>query len=152
MSNNQTVQEKEQKRARAMVIDLVGMLEQCQKVTENISYWDDYDNYQKTYMAELDKQVKARLFEVDERSWSANDIHVFLWSLSNELEKIDRDMECMWNVIRKYNKNNSCISEDFRECPFGVLYQAFLEIVYINIITLFAVRRRFLKEEAKAVV
>ena len=150
MSKIQTSQEKKQARQKAMVFDLVGMLEQCNKVTENISYWDDYDNYKNTYMTELDKQVKARLFECDERSWSANDIDVFLWCLSDELEKKDKDMECMWRVIRKYNKNNS-FGEDFRLWPFGILYKAFLEIVYINIHTLFSVRRRFLKAEKKEI-
>ena len=148
MSNNQTAQEKEQKRARAMVIDLVNMFKQCDKVTENISYWDEKEDWKKPYMAKLDRQIKERLFETNERSWTMNDIYVFLSCLVNELEKKDKDIECFWKIMRKYNKNH-CFDEDFRLCPFGMLYQAFLEIVFVNRHLLYLVSRRFLAEEAK---
>lgn len=148
MSNNQTAQEKENKRARAMVIDLVNMFKQCDKVTENISYWDEKEDWKKPYMAELDRQIKERLFETNERSWTMNDIYVFLSCLVNELEKKDKDIECFWKIMRKYNKNH-CFDEDFRLCPFGMLYQAFLEIVFVNRHLLYLVSRRFLAEEAK---
>lgn len=148
MSNNQTAQEKENKRARAMVIDLVNMFKQCDKVTENISYWDEKEDWKKPYMVKLDRQIKERLFETNERSWTMNDIYVFLSCLVNELEKKDKDIECFWKIMRKYNKNH-CFDEDFRLCPFGMLYQAFLEIVFVNRHLLYLVSRRFLAEEAK---
>ena len=148
MSKIQTAQEKENKRARAMVIDLVNMFKQCDKVTENISYWDEKEDWKKPYMAKLDRQIKERLFETNERSWTMNDIYVFLSCLVNELEKKDKDIECFWKIMRKYNKNH-CFDEDFRLCPFGMLYQAFLEIVFVNRHLLYLVSRRFLAEEAK---
>ena len=148
MSKIQTSQEKENKRARAMVIDLVNMFKQCDKVTENISYWDEKEDWKKPYMAKLDRQIKERLFETNERSWTMNDIYVFLSCLVNELEKKDKDIECFWKIMRKYNKNH-CFDEDFRLCPFGMLYQAFLEIVFVNRHLLYLVSRRFLAEEAK---
>lgn len=148
MSKIQTAQEKENKRARAMVIDLVNMFKQCDKVTENISYWDEKEDWKKPYMAKLDRQIKERLFETNERSWTMNDIYVFLSCLVNELEKKDKDIECFWKIMRKYNKNH-CFDEDFRLCPFGMLYQAFLELVFVNRHLLYLVSRRFLAEEAK---
>lgn len=148
MSKILTAQEKEQKRARAMVIDLVNMFKQCDKVTENISYWDEKEDWKKPYMAKLDRQIKERLFETNERSWTMNDIYVFLSCLVNELEKKDKDIECFWKIMRKHNKNH-CFDEDFRLCPFGMLYQAFLEIVFVNRHLLYLVSRRFLAEEAK---
>lgn len=148
MSKIQTAQEKENKRARAMVIDLVNMFKQCDKVTENISYWDEKEDWKKPYMVKLDRQIKERLFETNERSWTMNDIYVFLSCLVNELEKKDKDIECFWKIMRKYNKNH-CFDEDFRLCPFGMLYQAFLEIVFVNRHLLYLVSRRFLAEEAK---
>ena len=148
MSKIQTAQEKENKRARAMVIDLVNMFKQCDKVTENISYWDEKEDWKKPYMVKLDRQIKERLFETNERSWTMNDIYVFLGCLVNELEKKDKDIECFWKIMRKYNKNH-CFDEDFRLCPFGMLYQAFLEIVFVNRHLLYLVSRRFLAEEAK---
>jgi hypothetical protein len=99
-------------------------------------------------MAKLDRQIKERLFETNERSWTMNDIYVFLSCLVNELEKKDKDIECFWKIMRKYNKNH-CFDEDFRLCPFGMLYQAFLEIVFVNRHLLYLVSRRFLAEEAK---
>jgi hypothetical protein len=149
MSNNQTAQEKEQKRARAMVIDLVNMFKQCDKVTENISYWDEKEDWKKPYMAKLDRQIKERLFETNERSWTMNDIYVFLSCLVNELEKKDKDIECFWKILKKHGNGNNCFDEDFRLCPFGMLYQAFLEIVFENRHLLYLVSRRFLAEEAK---
>ena len=141
-------QEKRNKRARAMVNDLVGMLKQCDKVTENISYWDEEVDYRIPYMAELDRQVKERLFECEERSWSMDDIATFLFSLENELEKTDKDINRFWKIMRKYNKNH-CFDEDFSLCPFGLLYKAFLEIVFANADVLFQVSKRFLNEEAQ---
>jgi len=148
MSKIQTAQEKEQKRARAMVIDLVNMFKQCDKVTENISYWDEKDDWRKPYMAELDRQVKARLFEINERSWTMNDIYVFLNCLLSELEKKDKDIECFYKIMKKHS-NGNCFDVDFRLCPFGMLYQAFLELVFVNRHLLYLVSRRFLEEEAK---
>lgn len=148
MSKIQTAQEKENKRARAMVIDLVNMFKQCDKVTENISYWDEKEDWRKPYMAKLDRQIKERLFETNERSWTMNDIYVFLSCLVNELEKKDKDTECFYKIMKKHS-NGNCFDEDFRLCPFGMLYQAFLEIVFVNRHLLYLVSRRFLAEEAK---
>ena len=148
MSKIQTSQEKENKRARAMVIDLVNMFKQCDKVTENISYWDEKEDWKKPYMAELDRQVKARLFETNERSWTMNDIYVFLNCLLSELEKKDKDTECFYKIMKKHS-NGNCFDVDFRLCPFGMLYQAFLELVFVNRHLLYLVSRRFLEEEAK---
>ena len=152
MSNNQTAQEKETKRVRAMVIDINNMLKESDKAAKKDSCWDEDFNYEndwkKPVIAELDRQVKARLFETSERSWTMNDIYVFLSCLVNELEKKDKDIECFWKIMRKYNKNH-CFDEDFRLCPFGMLYQAFLEIVFENRHLLYLVSRRFLAEEAK---
>ena len=149
MSKIQTKEEKENKRARAMVIDLVNMFKQCDKVTENISYWDEKEDWRKPYMAKLDRQIKERLFETNERSWTMNDIYVFLSCLVNELEKKDKDIECFWKILKKHGNGNNCFDEDFRLCPFGMLYQAFLEIVFVNRHLLYLVSRRFLEEEAK---
>lgn len=149
MSKIQTSQEKENKRARAMVIDLVNMFKQCDKVTENISYWDEKEDWKKPYMAKLDRQIKERIFETNERSWTMNDIYVFLNCLVNELEKKDKDFECFWKILKKHGNGKNCFDEDFRLCPFGMLYQAFLELVFVNRHLLYLVSRRFLASSAK---
>ena len=153
MSKIETAQEKETKRARAMVIDINNMLKESDKAAKKDSCWDedfDYENdWKKPVIAELDRQVKARLFETNERSWTMNDIYVFLSCLVNELEKKDKDTECFWKILKKHGNGNNCFDEDFRLCPFGMLYQAFLEIVFenANLINFFS--RKFLAEEAK---
>ena len=153
MSKIQTKEEKENKRARAMVFDIVEMVKKCNNATEKQSCWDkdfDYENdWKKPFIAELDILVKERLFETSERSWTMNDIYVFLSCLVNELEKKDKDMECFWKILKKHGNGNNCFDEDFRLCPFGMLYQAFLEIVFENANLLYFVSRRFLAEEAK---
>ena len=154
MSNNQTAQEKETKRARAMVIDINNMLKESDKAAKKDSCWDedfDYENdWKKPVIAELDRQVKARLFETSERSWTMNDIYVFLSSLVNELEKRDKDTECFWKILKKHGNGNNCFDEDFRLCPFGMLYQAFLEIVFENAILINFFSRKFLAEKKQS--
>jgi hypothetical protein len=154
MSNNQTAQEKETKRARAMVIDINNMLKESDKAAKKDSCWDkdfDYENdWKKPVIAELDRQVKARLFETSERSWTMNDIYVFLSSLENELEKREKDTECFWKILKKHGNGNNCFDEDFRLCPFGMLYQAFLEIVFENAILINFFSRKFLAEKKQS--
>ena len=153
MSKILTAEEKETKRARAMVIDITNMLKESDKAAKKDSCWDedfDYENdWKKPVIAELDRQVKARLFETNERSWTMNDIYVFLSCLVNELEKRDKDTECFWKILKKHGNGNNCFDEDFRLCPFGMLYQAFLEIVFENAILINFFSRKFLAEEAK---
>ena len=152
MSNNQTAQEKETKRARAMVIDINNMLKESDKAAKKDSCWDedfDYENdWKKPVIAELDRQVKARLFETNERSWTMNDIYVFLNCLLNELEQKDRATECFYKIMKKHS-NGNCFDVDFRLCPFGLLYQAFLELVFENANLIYFVSRRILEAEAK---
>lgn len=154
MSNNLTAQEKEQKRARAMVIDISNMLRESDKAAKKDSCWDedfDYENdWKKPVIAELDRHVKARLFETSERSWTMNDIYVFLSSLENELEKREKDTECFWKILKKHGNGNNCFDEDFRLCPFGMLYQAFLEIVFKNAILINFFSRKFLAEKKQS--
>jgi hypothetical protein len=154
MSNNQTAQEKETKRARAMVIDINNMLKESDKAAKKDSCWDedfDYENdWKKPVIAELDRLVKARLFETSERSWTMNDIYVFLSSLENELEKREKDTECFWKILKKHGNGNNCFDEDFRLCPFGMLYQAFLEIVFENAILINFFSRKFLAEKKQS--
>lgn len=152
MSKILTSEEKEQKRARAMVIDIVGMLKESDKAAKKDSCWDkdfDYENdWKKPVIAELDRQVKARLFETSKRSWTMNDIYVFLNCLLNELEQKDRATECFYKIMKKHS-NGNCFDDDFRLCPFGLLYQAFLELVFENANLIYFVSRRILEAEAK---
>lgn len=152
MSKVLTSEEKEQKRARAMVIDISNMLKESDKAAKKDSCWDkdfDYENdWKKPVIAELDRQVKARLFETNERSWTMNDIYVFLSCLWNELEKRDKADECFYKIMKKHS-NGNCFDVDFRLCPFGMLYQAFLEIVFENSTLIYFFSRKFLAEEAK---
>ena len=137
------IQTKEEKRENVMLNEVCEMLVNCYCATVTIK-----ENYQKTFIAELDKQVKARLFEEEATSWSVNDIVLFLDCLENELYKKEGSSvnKNFWKIIRKYNKNN-CMSVDFKVCPFGLLYKAFLEIVYINTNLLFEVRDRIQDKE-----
>ena len=152
MSKIETAQEKETKRARAMVIDINNMLKESDKAAKKDSCWDedfDYENdWKKPVIAELDRQVKARLFETNERSWTMNDIYVFLSCLWNELEKRDKAYDCFCKIMKKHS-NGNCFDDDFRLCPFGLLYQAFLEIVFENSTLIYFFSRKFLAEEAK---
>lgn len=152
MSKIQTSQEKENKRARAMVFDIVEMVKKCNNATEKQSCWDkdfDYENdWKKPFIVELDRLVKERLFETSERSWTMNDIYVFLNCLLNELEQKDRATECFYKIMKKHS-NGNCFDVDFRLCPFGLLYQAFLELVFENANLIYFVSRRILEAEAK---
>lgn len=127
----QNRQEARKQRVRTMVKDLNAIIDHCNKECSDINALHDYDNYKNTFMAELDKCVKARLFEGEDTSWSLNDITMFLNGLEYRLDKKDLVDKMFYDVELKCNKNDA-FNWDYKACPFSLLYKFFLEVVFKN--------------------
>lgn len=156
MSKIQTSQEKKQvrqearrTRVRLMLEDIAHLI--CDARTEcrfkKVSV-DDEENYRKVFKQRLESMIQYRVLYWDDLSWSLNDITMFLNGIEYEVTKRDEEWEKFQSIRYKYGKK---FNWDYKACPFGLLYNFLLDVIFANQNLILEIKDRIMAKQQEKI-
>ena len=156
MSKIQTKEEKKQARqearrtrVRLMLQDIASLI--CDARTEcrfkKVSV-DDEENYRKVFKQRLESMIQYRVLYWDDLSWSLNDITMFLNGIEYEVTKRDEEWKKFQSIRYKYGKK---FNWDYKACPFGLLYNFLLDVIFANQNLILEIKDRIMAKQQEKI-
>ena len=156
MSKIQTSQEKKQARqvarrtrVRLMLQDIAHLIYDARTECryKNVSV-DDKDNYRKVFKQRLESMIQYRVLYWDDTSWSFNDITMFLNGIEYEVTERDEYREKFQDIRYKYGKK---FNWDYKACPFGLLYNFLLDVIFVNQNLILEINNKIIAKEQERI-